>query len=125
MVQRGKMHNPVTGSGGMLMGTISQVVSALKGQPNSQGHSPRVGMRIATLVSLSLTPLRLKKIHSINTQSDQVKVEAQAILFESGLWAPPSDGMMTGGGGAFARFSQSMAAYALWTSASVFSPMAR
>src|ERR1019366_5268178 len=63
---RGKMHNPVTGSGGMLMGSISGVGRALEGRSNAQGHAPRVGMRIATLVSLSLTPLRLRKIHGIN-----------------------------------------------------------
>lgn len=90
--ERGKMHNPVTGSGGMLMGTIAQVGAALQGQPNAQGHVPAVGMQIATLVSLSLTPLRIRRILSICPESDQVQVEAQAILFESGLWCPlPED----------------------------------
>lgn len=90
--ERGKMHNPVTGSGGMLMGTIARVGAHLQGKPNSQGHTPQVGMRIATLVSLSLTPLHIEEIVSINPQSDQVQVKGQAILFESGLWTPlPSD----------------------------------
>jgi L-erythro-3,5-diaminohexanoate dehydrogenase len=91
--ERGKMHNPVTGSGGMLMGKIAKVGSALQGKQNAQGHTPVVGMRIATLVSLSLTPLEVDSIHSVNVQSDQLKVSGQAVLFESGLWAPLPDDM--------------------------------
>lgn len=90
--ERGKMHNPVTGSGGMLMGTIAAVGSKLQGVANAQGHRAEVGLKIASLVSLSLTPLRLGRVLEIRPDSDQVKVEAQAILFESSLWCPlPSD----------------------------------
>jgi len=46
---RGKMQNPVTGSGGMLTGTVEQV-----GPESPLGLIP--GQRIATLVSLTLTP---------------------------------------------------------------------
>ncbi|HPG43269.1 MAG TPA: L-erythro-3,5-diaminohexanoate dehydrogenase, partial [Acholeplasmataceae bacterium] len=48
---QGKMQNPVTKSGGMLIGTIQQVGSLYHDQ------SLKKGMKIATLVSLSLTPL--------------------------------------------------------------------
>ena len=47
---RGKMQNPVTGSGGMLVGTVAEV-----GPQSPLGLA--VGDRVATLVSLSLTPL--------------------------------------------------------------------
>ncbi|MGL5827518.1 MAG: L-erythro-3,5-diaminohexanoate dehydrogenase, partial [Nocardioides sp.] len=47
---RGKMQNPVTGSGGMLIGTVDEV------GPRSP-LALAVGDRIATLVSLGLTPL--------------------------------------------------------------------
>ena len=47
---RGKMHNPVTGSGGMLVGTVEEV-----GPESPLGLA--VGDRVATLVSLTLTPL--------------------------------------------------------------------
>ena len=47
---RGKMHNPVTGSGGMLVGVVEEV-----GPASTLGLS--VGERVATLVSLTLTPL--------------------------------------------------------------------
>src|SRR5256886_14098800 len=47
---RGKMQNPVTGSGGMLIGTVDEV-----GPDSPLGLKP--GDRVATLVSLTLTPL--------------------------------------------------------------------
>lgn len=81
---RGKMHNPATGSGGMLMGTIAKVGQKLH-------HVAKPGTRIATLVSLSLTPLKLGKRLEANPATDQVRVDAQAILFESGLWAALPD----------------------------------
>ncbi len=49
---RGKMQNPVTGSGGMLTGTVEEV-----GPESPLGLNP--GQRIATLVSLTLTPLAI------------------------------------------------------------------
>jgi L-erythro-3,5-diaminohexanoate dehydrogenase len=80
--ERGKHHNPVTGSGGMLMGTVRKIGSAW------EGKTPvKVGDRIATLVSLSLTPLKVSKIKKIHLEKDQVEVEAQAILFSSGIYA--------------------------------------
>lgn len=80
--ERGKMQNPVTGSGGMLIGTIKEIGPKF---PNSQNL--KVGDKIATLVSLSLTPLKIERIKNISPNSEQVDVEAQAILFESGLFA--------------------------------------
>jgi L-erythro-3,5-diaminohexanoate dehydrogenase len=80
--KRGKHHNPVTGSGGMLMGTVSQIGSAWIGKT-----PVKVGDRIATLVSLSLTPLKIRKIKKIHLEKEQVEVEAQAILFSSGIYA--------------------------------------
>ena len=79
---RGKMQNPVTGSGGMLIGTVKEI------GPNFHNASKvKIGDRIATLVSLSLTPLKLKEIKILNANSDQVDVSGEAILFESGLFA--------------------------------------
>ncbi|MBR1850042.1 MAG: zinc-binding dehydrogenase [Bacteroidales bacterium] len=80
--ERGKMQNPVTGSGGMLIGTVREI------GPNFRSNTRvKVGDRIATLVSLSLTPLKIKEIKNLDPQHDQVDVDAQAILFESGLFA--------------------------------------
>ena len=85
--QRGKMHNPVTGSGGMLIGRVAAIGGALRGKVDLA-----VGNRIATLVSLSLTPLKIKRITAIHLDRDQIEVEAQAVLFETGLYAKlPAD----------------------------------
>ncbi len=76
---KGKMQNPVTKSGGMLIGRIDEIG---KNYPQSD---LRVGDAIATLVSLSLTPLHLEEIISINMDNEQVKIRGKAILFESGI----------------------------------------
>jgi L-erythro-3,5-diaminohexanoate dehydrogenase len=80
--KRGKQHNPVTGSGGMLIGQVAAVGDKLKDRTEL---SP--GDRLATLVSLSLTPLKVEKITAVNKQTAQVDVEGQAILFSSGIFA--------------------------------------
>lgn len=86
--QRGKHHNPVTGSGGMLIGTVAQIGPALA------GTCPlKVGDKIATLVSLSLTPLRIDAIKKIHLHKDQIEIKGQAILFETGLYARLPDDM--------------------------------
>ncbi|QSO51006.1 zinc-binding dehydrogenase [Alicyclobacillus curvatus] len=83
---RGKMHNPVTGSGGMLIGRVAQIGSRI-----AERGGVKVGDRIATLVSLSLTPLDLRKIHRVDMHNAQLDVEATAILFESGIFAKMPD----------------------------------
>lgn len=80
--KQGKHRNPVTGSGGMLIGTVEKIGPALEGKTEL-----KVGDKIATLVSLSLTPLRIDKIKEIRKDIDQVDIEGKAILFESGIYA--------------------------------------
>lgn len=83
--QRGKMKNPVTGSGGMLLGTVMR-----KG-PHYTGDV-EVGDRIATLVSLTLTPLEIEKITSVNFNTDQVNIRGTAFLWtDAPLVKLPSD----------------------------------
>lgn len=85
--KQGKHRNPVTGSGGMLLGTVEKIGDALAGKTDL-----KVGDKIATLVSLSLTPLRIDKIKDIREEIDQVDIDGKAILFESGIYAKiPSD----------------------------------
>jgi len=87
VADRGKHHNPVTGSGGMLVGKVAAIGPDLKGRKDLA-----VGDRIATLVSLSLTPLKIDRIKKVNMDSGQVEIEGQAILFESGVYAKlPTD----------------------------------
>ena len=80
--ERGKMQNPVTGSGGMLIGTIEKIGDDLIGKTDL-----KVGDKIATLVSLSLTPLRIDEIIDVKPDIDRVEIKGKAILFESGIYA--------------------------------------
>ncbi len=85
VADRGKQHNPVTGSGGMLLGRIARIGSALSSDPRVA--ELRIGDRVATLVSLSLTPLHLDEIAAVDVARHQVEVRGQAVLFASGAWA--------------------------------------
>ncbi|MEI6874742.1 MAG: L-erythro-3,5-diaminohexanoate dehydrogenase [Spirochaetota bacterium] len=87
---RGKQQNPVTGSGGMLIGKVAKIGSALK------DRDLKVGDRIASLVSLSLTPLKIARILKVHPDIDRVEVDAQAILFESGIYAKLPEDMDEG-----------------------------
>lgn len=85
--EKGKMQNPVTGSGGMLIGTIEKIGSDLEGTIDL-----KIGDKIATLVSLSLTPLNIEEIVNIKPDIDRVEIKGKAILFESGIYAKlPTD----------------------------------
>lgn len=79
---RGKMHNPVTGSGGMLIGRVREI-----GPDHPAREALRPGDRIATLVSLTLTPLHLEEILKVHPAIDRVDVRGHALLFASGVWA--------------------------------------
>jgi L-erythro-3,5-diaminohexanoate dehydrogenase len=73
--RRGKMQNPETGSGGMLVGTVEEV-----GEESPLGL--HVGDRIATLVSLTLTPLVVEDgLRRWDGRSEQVPTDGYAILF--------------------------------------------
>ncbi len=84
--ERGKMQNPVTGSGGMLLGEVATV-----GPRHPAAARLRPGEAIASLVSLTLTPLHLESIGEIHVQTERVEVRGTAILFERTLFAklPP------------------------------------
>jgi L-erythro-3,5-diaminohexanoate dehydrogenase len=82
VAERGKLQNPVTGSGGMLIGRVKAV-----GPKHPAAGTLAPGDRIATLVSLTLTPLRLDRILAVHPERDRVDCEGEAILFASGLWA--------------------------------------
>ncbi|WP_208862990.1 zinc-binding alcohol dehydrogenase [Micromonospora chersina] len=78
---RGKMQNPVTGSGGMLIGTVEEA-----GKRSPLGLRP--GDRVATLVSLTLTPLTiLDGLARWDGRSEQVPCDGYAILFARSIAA--------------------------------------
>jgi len=72
---RGKMQNPVTGSGGMLIGTVAEV-----GEQSPLGLT--AGAHVATLVSLSLTPLQITDaLTRWDGLGERVPAAGHAILF--------------------------------------------
>jgi L-erythro-3,5-diaminohexanoate dehydrogenase len=87
---RGKMQNPVTGSGGMLVGTVDEV-----GPESGLGLAP--GDRVATLVSLSLTPLVITDgLADWDGQGEQVPCQGHAILFGRSIAARLPDDLPSG-----------------------------
>jgi L-erythro-3,5-diaminohexanoate dehydrogenase len=75
VASRGKMQNPETGSGGMLVGTVEEV-----GPESPLGLA--VGDRVATLVSLTLTPLVIEDgLARWDGRSEQVPCDGYAVLF--------------------------------------------
>jgi L-erythro-3,5-diaminohexanoate dehydrogenase len=75
VAERGKMQNPETGSGGMLVGTVEEV-----GPESPLGLA--VGDRVATLVSLTLTPLVIEDgLVRWDGRSEQVPCDGYAVLF--------------------------------------------
>ena len=83
---RGKMQNPVTGSGGMLIGTVEEV-----GPLSPLGLA--AGDRVATLVSLSLTPLAITDaLARWDGRGERVPASGHAILFGRSIAATlPAD----------------------------------
>lgn len=84
--QRGKLHNPVTGSGGMLIGRVRKI-----GAEHPAHATLLPGDRIATLVSLTLTPLVIDEVRAVHLGIDRVDIRGHAILFASGLFAKLPD----------------------------------
>jgi len=81
---RGKMHNPATGSGGVLLGTVAAAGDRFP-------DPPAVGSRIVTLASLTLTPLHLESVDRVDPDSAQVDVTGTAYVAASAPWGPLPD----------------------------------
>ncbi|MEU0091042.1 L-erythro-3,5-diaminohexanoate dehydrogenase [Kribbella sp. NPDC006257] len=85
IAERGKMQNPVTGSGGMLVGVVDEV-----GPESPLGVQK--GDRVATLVSLTLTPLQITdNLEKWDGRSEQVPAAGHAILFARSIVAKLPD----------------------------------
>ena len=69
--ERGKLENPVTGSGGVLVG---------RSRSASRARGVARGGRLVSLASLTLTPLHLDRVRNVDPLSHQVEVEGHAIL---------------------------------------------
>jgi L-erythro-3,5-diaminohexanoate dehydrogenase len=82
----GKHKNEDTGSGGMLIGRVAEI-----GPNFEMKDEVKIGDKVATLVSLSLTPLKVRKVKRVYLDKDQVDIEGEAILFSSGIYAKLPD----------------------------------
>jgi L-erythro-3,5-diaminohexanoate dehydrogenase len=74
----GKQMNPVTGSGGMLLGTVAEM-----GPRYGNAAGVAVGDKVCTLVSLTLTPLIIDRVRQVH-DSEQIDIDGKAVLFDSG-----------------------------------------
>lgn len=81
---RGKMHNPETDSGGVLLGRVTAVGERYSAPPG-------IGDRIVTLASLTLTPLRLESVAVLDPDSPQVGVVGTAYVCDRAPWGPLPD----------------------------------
>ena len=78
VARRGKMHNPVTCSGGVLIGTIRQLDEVYGAR-----HGLAIGDTVISLTSLSWLPLHLERIDAIRAERCEVVARGQAIFFRS------------------------------------------
>lgn len=75
VIRRGKLHNPVTDTGGLLFGVISEID---KKYPNTKNF--KVGDEVICNASLASVPLSIDDITSIDRAYGQISVEGYAII---------------------------------------------
>ena len=78
VIRRGKLHNPVTDTGGLLSGTISEI-----GEDYPNKKSFAVGEEVICNASLASIPLYIDKIISIDRAYGQIEIEGYAIIQSS------------------------------------------
>jgi L-erythro-3,5-diaminohexanoate dehydrogenase len=76
--ERGKMHNPITGSGGVLVGVVRELDDLY-----AKANNLTIGDTIISLTSLSWLPLYIENIHAIHFDRSEIEVTGKAILFRS------------------------------------------
>ncbi|MDD5832880.1 MAG: sigma 54-interacting transcriptional regulator [Clostridiales bacterium] len=84
---RGKLHNPITGTGGTLMGIVEEI-----GPEHPQYGKVKKGDAICTLASTSMTPLAIDSIQKVNMNTRQIAARGHAILFRDSIFAKVPEG---------------------------------
>jgi L-erythro-3,5-diaminohexanoate dehydrogenase len=84
VADRGKMQNPVTGSGGILTGVVRDVGSEYP-------DPPAIGARIVPLSTLTRTPLRLDGVGTVDPASPHIPVRGTSYLPPTVPWADQPD----------------------------------
>ncbi|MBO9539533.1 L-erythro-3,5-diaminohexanoate dehydrogenase [bacterium] len=80
VAERGKMHNPRTGSGGVMMGRVAQIGGDRLGEI-------ALGEPVVTLVSNTVVPLSLSAVRGMDANTHQLAVEGRAILSPAARYA--------------------------------------
>ena len=75
VIRRGKLHNPVTDTGGLLYGEVDEIGPAYDNKKNFQ-----IGEEVICNVSLTSVPLYIEKIISIDRAFGQIQVEGYCIV---------------------------------------------
>jgi L-erythro-3,5-diaminohexanoate dehydrogenase len=88
VAERGKMHNPETDSGGVLLGTVTAIGEGFEG-------APAIGDRVVNLASLTLTPLRLDAVTAVDPHNAHVLVEGTAYVPQRAPWGLLPDDIPT------------------------------
>lgn len=77
VLKRGKLHNPVTDTGGLLYGVVDEIGAEYTNKKNLQ-----VGDEMICNTSLAGVPLYINRIISIDKAYTQIEVEGYAIVFD-------------------------------------------
>lgn len=76
VIRRGKLHNPVTDTGGLFYGTVSEV-----GQEYENKKGFKTGDEVVCNASLASVPMYIDKVISIDRAFGQIEIEGYAILY--------------------------------------------
>lgn len=83
--KRGKLQNPATKSGGLMMGTVEEI------SEDFNSHFPiSVGQKICCMSSISCLPTHIDEILDIDYDYGQIICRGYAIIFESTLFCDPN-----------------------------------
>ena len=77
-IRRGKLHNPVTDTGGLLYGVVEEIGSEY---PNPKGF--KVGDEVICNASLATIPVYISRITKIDKVYTQIEAEGYAIAFDA------------------------------------------
>lgn len=75
VIKRGKLHNPITDTGGLLYGTVDEI-----GQEYDNHKGLKVGEEVLCNASLATIPTYISRITKINKAYNQIEAEGYAIL---------------------------------------------
>ncbi len=78
VIKRGKLHNPITDTGGIVFGTIEKM-----GEKYHNKKGLAIGDEVICNTSLATIPLYISKIISIDFALGQVEAEGYAIIFNN------------------------------------------